>query len=117
VRTLDRIFGWLMIAAALLQAATCTAIYHHAPELLLWSLTACLAELLLGGINLIRAERRHDVVVARLCVAGNAAWIAVTVASAVLMRHFLEARVLLQLVVAATLLGLSMRARRRSRPM
>jgi len=106
-----------MIVAALLHGYACVKVYGAKPELLLWSLTAGLAELYLGGMNLVRAERRHDLVLSRLCVAGNAAWIVVTLAFAALIGHFFDVRVLIQLVITLVLLGMSMRARRRSRPM
>ncbi len=113
----DRIFGWLMVAAALLHSYGCLQIYRGKPELLLWSLTAGLAELYLGSMNLVRAERRHDLVLSRLCVAGNLAWLIVTAAFATMTGHWIDARVLVQLAITAVLLGMSMRARRRSRPL
>lgn len=114
---LDRIFGWLMVLSALLHSYGCFVVYRHQPELLLWSLCAGLAELYLGGMNLIRAERRHDLVLARLCVVGNITWLIVVCCFAALIGRFFDPRVLIQFTVTAVLLGLSMRARNRSRPM
>ena len=113
----DRIFGWLMIVSALLHSYGCLVLYRHQPELLLWSLTAGLAELYLGAANLVRAERRHDLVLARLCVFGNISWLVVVFFYAALVGRVLDVRVLIQFTVAAALLVLSLRARNRSRPM
>jgi hypothetical protein len=117
MRTVDRIFGWLMVVAALLHTLGSWLVYRSQHELLLWSLAATLAELYLAGMNLIRAERRHDLVLARLCVAGNLSWLVVVLCFARLIGHFFDARVLVQFVITATLLALSLRARNRSRPM
>ena len=117
MRTLDRIFGWLMVVSALLHCWGSFSAYHANAEMLLWAIAAGLAELFLGGMNLVRAERRHDLVLARLCVAGNLAWLAVIACFAALIGHILDVRVLIQATVTGMLLVLSFRARRRSRPM
>ena len=117
MRMVDRIFGWLMVAAALLHSFGAWSAYHSQHEMLLWSLAAGLAELYLAGMNLIRAERRHDLSLARLCVAGNATWLVVVICFAGLIGHFFDPRVLIQFVITAVLLGMSLRARNRSRPM
>lgn len=117
MRMLDRIFGWLMVLSALLHSYGCFVVYRHQPELLLWSLCAGLAELYLGGMNLVRAERRHDLVLARLAVFGNITWLIAICGYATLIGHFFDPRVLSQFTVTVVLLGLSLRARNRSRPM
>jgi hypothetical protein len=117
MRMVDRIFGWLMVATALLHSYSAWSAYHSQHELLLWSLAAGLAQLYLAGMNLIRAERRHDLSLARLCVAGNLTWLVVVICYAGLIGHFFDPRVLIPFVVTTALLGLSTRARNRSRPM
>lgn len=117
MRMFDRIFGWLMVVAALLHSFGAWSAYRSQHEMLLWSLAAGLAELYLAGMNLIRAERRHDLSLARLCVAGNVTWLVVVICFAGLIGHFLDPRVLIQFVVTAVLLAMSLRARNRSRPM
>ena len=90
----------------------------HSPSLvLLRSLDAGFAQLLLGTVNLVRAERRHDLVLARICVIGNLCWLASTIAATVLLRPVATIPLLLQSVVCLVLLVLSMRSRKRSRPM
>lgn len=117
MRTLDRVFGWLMVLSALLHSIGSWLGYRTQHELLLWSLAASVAELYLAGMNLIRAERRHDIVLARFCVAGNLAWLAIIAGFAALIGKVLDPRVLIQGTVAFVLLLLSMRTRKRSRPM
>lgn len=113
----DRIFGWLMVASALLHCAGSFKVYHAHHEVLLWALCAGLAELYLAAMNLMRAERRHDLVLARVCFAGNLAWLGVVFAFAGLIGHVLDVRVLIQVAITLVLLAMSARSRRRSRPM
>ncbi len=59
VRTIDRVFGWLMVVGALLHCmGTLTA--HLGEDVTLWSLGAGLGELLLAAINLMRVGRPAD---------------------------------------------------------
>jgi hypothetical protein len=117
MRMLDRIFGWLMVAAALLHCYGSFPKYHADSILLLWSLGTGLAEIFLGAMNLVRAERRHDLVLARLCVFGNVAWIALLCTFAIVAHAFGNPVILGQILITVVLLGLSTRARNRSRPM
>ena len=117
MRTIDRIFGWLMVLAALLHSAAAWAAYRGQHELLFWALASGMAEFYLAGMNLIRAERRHDLALARLCVAGNFTWLIVNLFFAAMVGRFSDPRVILQCTITGTLLLLSMRARSRSRPM
>jgi hypothetical protein len=117
MRTIDRIFGWLMVLAALQHSVGAWSAYRSQHELLFWALASGLAEFYLAGMNLIRAERRHDLALARLCVAGNLTWLVVILFFAGVVSHFSDPRVLVQCAITGTLLLLSMRARNRSRPM
>ena len=117
MRTVDRIFGWLMVAGALYFAVA--SIRHPGvdhPSLLLAS-GAALGELLLATVNLVRAERRHDLVLARICVFGNLGCLSLTALYARMLYPPLDPILLLQTCVLAGLLLLSMRSRKRSRPM
>jgi len=117
MRMLDRIFGWLMVVAALLHLVGSFKLYHAQHEVLLWAVCAGLAELYLAAMNLMRAERRHDLTLARVCFAGNLAWLGVVIAFAIQIGHLLDMRVLIQATITVVLLALSARSRRRSRPM
>jgi peptidoglycan/LPS O-acetylase OafA/YrhL len=116
VRTLDRIFGWLMVALGFAQLALQFATTSHSdPERLMLGAGLCLAELLLGACNLMRAERPHDITLARVCVAGNVAWLALMLIYAFTLNGHLVPAV--QGAVTLILLALSLRTRNRSRPM
>jgi hypothetical protein len=117
MRTVDRIFGWLMVVAAILHCVGSYSVYHSQHDVLLWAYCSGLAELYLAAMNLMRAERRHDLVLARVCVAGNIAWLGVVFAFAMLIGHLLDVRVLIQVGITVVLLWMSARSRRRSRPM
>ncbi len=113
MRTVDRIFGWLLFALSIALAAFLQRYYAVDAQPLIVCTALC--GLLLASINLMRAERPHDRTLARVCVAGNAIFgiLMGAVALATTTRLF-------PLTVAAVcggLLLLSMRTRRRSRPM
>lgn len=113
MRTLDRIVGWAFIGCSLALFVLLHRYYSGNTEPLVLCATLC--GLLLGAMNLMRAERPHDRTLAKVCVAGNAFF-------AVLMGALSRATESfpLPLTMAAlciVLLLLSMRTRRRSRPM
>ena len=117
MRTVDRIFGWMMVVAALLQCfGAIHNDWHWDRNVSLLAVGTESSQLLLGALNLVRAERRHDLVLARLCVFGNLLWIAIIVAYiAIHHAHYLFT--LSNLAIVLGLLLLSMRSRKRSRPM
>jgi hypothetical protein len=115
VRTLDRTFGWLMVALGFAQLALVIATSRFDHEILMWASGTCLAELLLGSCNLMRAERPHDTTLAHLCVAGNTAWLALMLTYALTLSGHLVPAV--QAAVTIVLLLLSLRTRNRSRPL
>jgi hypothetical protein len=115
VRTLDRIFGWLMVALGFAQFTLILTVFHAHPENVVWVAGTCLAELLLAGCNLMRAERPHDTTLAHLCVAGNTAWLALILTYALTLSGHLVPAV--QAAVTIVLLLLSLRTRNRSRPL
>jgi peptidoglycan/LPS O-acetylase OafA/YrhL len=115
VRTLDRIFGWLMVTLSFAQLALSIVTMRSNPELMLWATGACLAELLLGACHLMRAERPHDTTLARVCVMGSVAWLVVM--GLYLLTYAKPTVPITQAVVTAVLLLLSLRTRNRSRPM
>ena len=115
MRTVDRIFGWLMAAGGLLLCFLCIVEFvahtHDRP----WTPGHCLAVLLLAACNLMRAERPHDRTLARVCMGGNLAWLALLcVYAATSSSNRLSVALA---VIAATLLFFSSRTRKHSRPM
>ena len=60
LKTLDRVFGCLLILGGVGHTLGSFAGYGSKPELLLWSLSASLFIFLLGAVNLVRAGRHGD---------------------------------------------------------
>jgi hypothetical protein len=126
VRTLDRIFGWLMVALGFGQLLTVfllglgrftigPATNVREPYLLIAGTGMSLAVLLLGACNLMRADRPHDTTLAWVCVAGNVGWLAIMLTYAMTLPGRLIPAT--HGVVTLVLLVLSLRTRNRSRPL
>ncbi|SDE67777.1 hypothetical protein SAMN05444167_0116 [Terriglobus roseus] len=113
MRTLDRILGWVLVGCSLALFVLLHRSYSGTAEPLVLSTTLC--GLLLGSMNLMRAERPHDRTLAKVCVAGNA-FFAVLLGALARATENLPLPLTLAAVCVALLL-LSMRTRRRSRPM
>ena len=110
MKTLDRVFGWLLVANGLVHALGAWDANHAKPDVLLWALTGSLAAFLIAAINLLRAGRPHDRPVAWLGLAGSLAWLAVALCVGKLVGNFLDARVVSNAVNAAVLTAMSIRS-------
>ncbi|MEZ2348584.1 hypothetical protein [Terriglobus sp. RCC_193] len=113
MRTLDRIAGWVFLGCSLALFVLLHRYYAGDAQALV--LCTVLCGLLLGAMNLMRAERPHDRTLAKVCVAANAFFAILMGAMGRAIESFP-----LPLTMAAlciVLLLLSMRTRRRSRPM
>ena len=109
MKLIDRIFGWLLVASALLHAWGSWMGYATQPETLLWSLSGSLAALLVAALNLLRVNRSQDRGLAWVCVAGSVAWAVVAIAFGRLMGSVLDPRALIHAVIALALAGFSLR--------
>ena len=110
---LDRIFGCLLFACSLALLVFLQRYYDGDAQPLV--LGSVLCGLLLSGMNLMRAERPHDRTLAGLCVAGNFLYALLSFAIGQATRKSpLTWGVAL---VCLILMWLSMRTRKRSRPM
>ncbi|MFL6429682.1 MAG: hypothetical protein ACJ71S_15665 [Acidobacteriaceae bacterium] len=108
MRIVDRIFGWLMVLAALLHCmGTLTA--HLGEDVTLWSLGAGLGELLLAAINLMRVGRPADRALAWVSFAGCLGWLVVIAGFAHLIHSFVDFRVVIQGVITLVLAVMSAR--------
>jgi hypothetical protein len=114
----DRIFGWLMLICSVLQAVQAWR-QLHMPNALpaFFACGTAFAAIFLATVNLVRAERRHDLVLARVCVFGNLVWLILILSAIWILFPPLEPLLSVQAAIAFALLLLSMRSRKRSRPM
>ncbi len=112
MRTLDRVFGWLLVVNGCVHAVGAWNANHAKPNILLWALTGSLAAFLVAAINLLRAERPHDRPIAWLGLAGSLAWLAVALSVGKLAGNFLDVRVVSNALNAAVLAAMSIRSLR-----
>ncbi|HEY0759678.1 MAG TPA: hypothetical protein VGD59_10530 [Acidisarcina sp.] len=109
MRTLDRVFGCLMIVGALGHAMGSYAAYKTQAMALLWALSASFAELLLAALNLLRAGRPGDGKLAAVTLAGNLAQMVLVYTFGRLIGNVFDFRVLIQGGVTLVLIIMSVR--------
>jgi hypothetical protein len=115
---LDRTLAvMLLLGAAGHTAGACRA-YADQPMMLLWALCATLAVVLIAALNLLRAARPGDRLLAWVAAAGTASWLPVTLAFGTLIGNVLDPRVIVFEALSLALTGLSVRdaLRRKGRP-
>lgn len=112
MKTVDYVFGWLLVLASLMHGAGSVAAYRHKPELLLWAEAATLASLLLAAINLLRAGRPGDHTLAWVSCAGCAGWILVAFGFGRLVGTLLDPRAVSHEAITLVLLVFSFRSTR-----
>lgn len=98
-----------MVVGALLHGAGCLQFYAHSPELLLWSESGTLAELLLAALNLLRTGRPGDRALAWVSFAGCLVYLAIVMAFGKLIGNYFDFRPLIQGTVTLVLAGFSLR--------
>lgn len=109
MRTVDRVFGWLLFLGGIGHGLGSVRAYAHKPELLLWALCATLAGWLLAALNLMRVGRPADRTLAWVSFFGCLAWVAVAVAFGRLVGNMLDFRALINLILALVLAAFSLR--------
>jgi hypothetical protein len=107
--TVDRVFGWLLVAGGLLHALGSWDGYWSSPETLLWALAGSLAALLLAAVNLLRVGRPGDRRLAWVSFWGCIAWLAVALGFGKVIGIILDPRALIHAINAAVLAGMSLR--------
>lgn len=109
MKTLDRIFGLLLVVASLMHSLGSYLVYRHKPELMLWALGTGLAGLLLAGMNLLRAGRPQDRALGWMCFAGGLGWLGVAVGFGAVVGNYLDPRLVIHAAITLVLTGMSLR--------
>ncbi len=109
MKTIDRVFGWLLVVGGLLHTVGSIMGLANRPDVLVWALSGSLAALLLAALNLMRVNRPDDRTLALVCVAGSVSWVLVAIGFGVTIGNALDPRALIHAVNAAVLAGFSMR--------
>lgn len=105
----DRVFGWLMVLGSLAHSMGSLQAYGAKPELLLWAESGTLAALLVAALNLLRAGRPQDRVLAWVSVAACAGWLVLVLAFGKLVGNYFDFHVLIFMVITLVLLIMSLR--------
>ena len=107
MKTLDRIFGWVLVVASLLHAFGSIAVYSKTPVTLVWALSGTLAGLLVAAVNLLRVGRPLDHSLACISLAASVAWVAVALAYGKASGNILDFRPMIHVVTATVLAAMS----------
>jgi len=108
-RTIDRIFGVLLLIGACLHVFGALRAYPLGSEGLVWSLSGTLAAGLLAVLNLVRAGRPADHTLAWITLVGSLVWVAIAIAFGAAIGNVLDPRVLWHAIAALVLAGFSLR--------
>src|SRR5205807_7495670 len=117
MKTTDRVFGWLLVVASLLHCWGSYEAYRSNPELLLWAGGTGLAGMIIGAVNILRANRPGDSSLAWLSTAGCLGWLGVAFGFGAVVGNMVDFRSLTHASITIVLTFFSARtALRRSTP-
>jgi hypothetical protein len=108
-RAIDRIFGVLLLIGAGLHAAGALRTNPIGSDGLVWSLSGTLAAGLVAVLNLVRAGRPGDYVLAWITLVGSLCWAAIAIAFGAAIGSLFDPRVLWHAIAALVLAGFSLR--------
>lgn len=117
MKTLDRVFSWILVGGALLEGVAACITYRKVPVTLLWALCTMLFVLMLAGINLLRATRHADTALAWICFAGDFALAAAAFTFSILIGNVFDGRGSFPGVIALVLAGCSLNMAVAPRPL
>jgi hypothetical protein len=116
VKTVDRVFGWLLVLGGLLHSVGSIVNLAHKPDVLVWALAGSLAAFLVAALNLMRVNRPGDRTLAWVSAAGSIAWASVAVGFGASIGNVLDPRALYHVVCGLVLAGFSIRTATGARP-
>jgi len=109
MKTIDRVFGWILVLGAFLHAIGSVVALRHDPGVLVWALSGSLAALLVAALNLMRVNRPGDRTLAWVSAAGSLAWTLVAVGFGASIGHVLDPRALYHAIAGIVLAAFSVR--------
>ena len=110
MRTLDRIFGVLLVLGGCGHAIGSYQAYKNEPAHLLWALSASFAIWMLAAVNLLRAARHGDRALSWVSFAGCLVWIGFVIWFGQLIGNMLDFRVVVNLIITVVLAVFSVRS-------
>ena len=110
MKTVDRVFGWLLVVATAMHCVGCLiAFLHTNPDMLLWTEGAGIGGFLLAAVNLLRVNRPVDRGLAWVSAAGCVAWAVMAIAFGVRIGNVFDPRPLSHTIITLVLFGFSLR--------
>lgn len=109
IRTLDRIFGVLLLFGAVLHAFGSLKTYALGTPILVWALSGSLAAGLLAVLNLVRSGRDNDKALAWITFIGCLCWVCLAFAFGSSIGKIADPRILWHVICALALAGFSLR--------
>ena len=109
MKTLDRVFGWLLVLGALLHSAGSVVALRNNPGVLVWALSGSLAAMLVAALNLMRVNRPADRTLAWVSAAGSIAWTLVAIGFGASIGNVLDPRAMYHAIAGIVLAAFSVR--------
>ena len=109
MRTVDRVFGWLLVLGAILHSVGSLIGLKGNPGVLVWALSGSLAALLVAALNLMRVNRPTDRTLAWISAAGSVGWTLVAIGFGASIGNVLDLRALYHTIAGAVLAVFSIR--------
>ena len=103
MKTVDRIFGWLLILGSAGHTAGTVMWTEPMSGIFIWSLGSSLAAAVLGVLNLVRAGRPGDKTLALITISGTALWAALALAFGFSIHNVLDPRPMIHFIVSIVL--------------
>ena len=110
MKTLDRVFGWLLILGALGHTMGTIIWTKPMSDLFIWSMGAALAAFVLGALNIVRAGRPGDRAIAAIATAGTFLWMLVALDFGISIHHVTDPRPLSHIIISLVLVLFGIRS-------
>lgn len=109
MKTVDRVFGWLLVLGGILHSGGAIVAAKGHPDALVWPLAGSLAAFLVAALNLMRVNRPADRTLAWVSAAGSIAWAGVAIGFGLSVGNVLDPRGLYHAIAGAVLAAFSVR--------
>ncbi|MGD0642250.1 MAG: hypothetical protein ABSC22_16000 [Roseiarcus sp.] len=108
-KTLDRVFGALLLVGSALHAFGSISYYRFGAQELVWALSGSLAGGLTAAVNLVRSGRPDDTTLSWIALVASVCWIAVAMGFGAAIGNLVDPRVLWHAICALALAVFSLR--------
>lgn len=103
LKTIDRVFGVLLVLASLGHTLGTLKLLPAWSGMWVWSLGAALAGLMLGALNIVRANRPGDTTISVITTVGTVCWVLTALAFGKSIGNLLDPRVVGHVAISSVL--------------